>query len=361
MRILIFFTFNKGLLSEFYKELSYRLSSDGHEVFNFHLKHRPTHFKKFNVTFYSEKRGNLLKNYKSTFQIIKRVKPDIVVSNFSYINPAVLFGRLFGVKRNIAWFHTAYGFTKPNRLKVINKTIYLNLADVVIANSQQLQKELTAVYRVDTVKTRSVPFWTNILDTPTAKVSIFKNLDSGVFKIGCPGRLEFEKNHQSVIKTLADLKTSSAQKIKLFIAGEGSYQSELKQLVESLDLKQEVVFLGGLSAGDMVGFYKSMNVIVLPSYHEAFGLVFIEAAALGASILVSSKFGALNFIDRSKYDLNKFTFDPNSKTELEDKIRHYIKGSTVAPIDFKMLYDATFNKDVIYKKIHSIIVGSEEV
>src|SRR5690606_8731807 len=125
---------------------------------------------------------------------------DVVISNFSYINPAILFGRLLGVKRNIAWFHTAYGHTKPNKLNVWNKTVYLNMADVVITNSKSLQNEMHAVYQVSIEKTRRVPFWTNIdnyrsLDTPL-KISKHEN----VINIGCPGRLLASKNHAMVIE-----------------------------------------------------------------------------------------------------------------------------------------------------------------
>ena len=38
--------------------------------------------------------------------IIKKEKPDVILSNFSYVNPALLCGKLFGIKKNMAWFHS---------------------------------------------------------------------------------------------------------------------------------------------------------------------------------------------------------------------------------------------------------------
>ena len=109
MRILIFYTYNKGLLSEFFQELSQRLNDDGFEVINFYLKHKSDSFTFDGVQVYGEKRGGYFKNYLNIYKIIKQTNPDIILSNFSYVNPALLFGKLLGVRRNLVWFHTVYG------------------------------------------------------------------------------------------------------------------------------------------------------------------------------------------------------------------------------------------------------------
>lgn len=357
MKILILYTYNKGLLSEFFQELSERLCSDSFEVVNFYLKHKKDYFVQNGVEIYGEKRGGFIHNYKAIYHIIKKTKPDVVISNFSYINPAILFGKLLGIKHNVAWFHTAYGHTKPSWLKVINKTVYLNMADVVLTNSKSLQNEMHGVYKVAKQKTRRVPFWTNIskyrLDSNT--LNIIKG--PSVINIGCPGRLVADKNQTIVIEALHQLKQRTNKVVRLYIAGNGPYKNQLEQLVVDLGLEDEVIFLGLLNVHEMTAFYETMDVVVLPSFHEAFGLVFIEAIALGTPVLVSKAFGALDFIDPEKFSLQDFCFHPQEIQELMDKLEPYLHDKGLPAAYFKKMYEETFEKAVIYKQVKAVILN----
>ncbi|MGC1472567.1 MAG: glycosyltransferase family 4 protein [Psychroserpens sp.] len=341
-------------MSKFYQEVSERLQIDGNEVFNFYLKHRQADFVQNGVRIYGEKRKGAFNNVKAIYNVIRLTKPDLIISNFSYINPAILCGKLLGVKRNIAWFHSAYGFTKPSRFKVLNKRLYLKMADLVIANSPQLQNELHKIYGVRKQKTTAIPFWTNIKQYEAEDLPTLNYENEKIFKIGCPGRLEFEKNQHTVIKSISTLSLESDKSIKLYIAGKGSYRQELENLVSRLKLKNHVVFLDALSVNEMISFYKEMDLIVLPSFHEAFGLVFIEALALGKPVLVSSKFGALDFIDPTRFDITNFSFNPHVKADLTQKINHVINYGSLDAVYYKRLYQETFDKEVIYQKIKSI-------
>lgn len=357
MKILILYTYNKGLLSEFYQELSAMLYADGFEVDNFYLKNRDAYFEQNGVTVRGKKRRGFIYNYKAIYRIIKQSNPDVVISNFSYINPAVLFGKLLGVKRNIAWFHTAFGHAKPSTLKVWNKAAYLNMADIVLANSTKLQKEMHGVYRVSKEKTRCIPFWTNITERPfnTNLSRIIEN--NTALNIGCPGRLVADKNHTLVIETVYHLKQKHSRSIRLYIAGNGPYQRQLETLVKELNLEKEVVFLGLLNVDEMIALYKTMDVVVLPSFHEAFGLVFIEAIALGVPVLVSNAFGALDFIDNDKFSIDDFSFNPHSITELIEKLEPYLNDMGKSSDYLKAIYNETFDKKVIYNQVQAVILN----
>ncbi|GGW60353.1 glycosyltransferase involved in cell wall biosynthesis [Winogradskyella epiphytica] len=357
MKILILYTYNKSLLSEFFQELSEKLCADGFEVVNFYLKHEKSQFKINNVSFYGEKRGNLVANYREIYKIIKQIKPDVVISNFSYINPAILFGKLLGVKINIAWFHTAFGHTKPNLLKIWNKSLYLNLADVVLTNSKSLQSEMHTVYKVPKDKTRRIPFWTSIENYSSNPNNLKISKQESVVNIGCPGRLFANKNHAMVIEALSQLKNNRKQTVRLFIAGNGPYKKHLQQMVTDLDMEDDVIFLGLLNVNEMTSFYKAMDVIVLPSFYEAFGLVFIEAIALGTSVLVSNTFGALDFINRKKFSIDQFSFNPHDISDLIDKLDPYLNYTGLESNYFKRMYEESFEKELIYNQIKTVILN----
>ncbi|MDT0557361.1 glycosyltransferase family 4 protein [Ichthyenterobacterium sp. W332] len=358
MRILILYTYNKGLLSNFFQELSSKLNKDGLEVHNYYLKHRKEAFVQDGVQIYGDKRGGYFFNYVNIFKIILRVKPDIVISNFSYVNPALLFGKLLRVKSNIVWFHTVYGHNKPNKLKIWIKKQFLKLADKIITNSLILQGEVHTIYKVQKHKIFSIPFWTNIQNYSKSTISATLINNKSVFTIGCPGRLLADKNHEIVIRAVHKLK-AKGHTVKLFIAGWGDYKKKLEQIVKELNLHVEVEFLGLLNVHEMVVFYKKMDVLVLPSLNEAFGLVFIEAIALGSPVIVSSKFGSLSFIDQKKYNIVDFTFNPDSEEELILKLLEYINKRGLNSIFFKQLYAETFDKEKIYKSIKDIIIGND--
>nr|WP_321223022.1 glycosyltransferase family 4 protein [uncultured Psychroserpens sp.] len=359
MKILILFTYNKGLLSEFYQELSARLHNDNFEVYNFYLKHKKNYFEQDGVKVFGEKRGSLFSNYYHIYKIINKVRPDVIISNFSYINPAVLFGRLLGVSHNIAWFHTAFGHTKPNLFKIKNKTYYLNRADSVIANSKQLEAEIHTVYKVPKSRITSIPFWTNIASYKSSSKKINSQYNFDGYCLGCPGRLVDDKNQTLAIKALNELKKNTNLSIKLFIAGDGPYKPQLKQLVQSLNLEEDVIFLGLLNVDEMTSFYKAMDVIILPSFHEAFGLVFIEAIALGKPVLVSNSFGALGFINPQKFSIEDFSFNPHSVDELVNKLMLHINDEGEHFNDFKTMYEHTFEKDIIYNQVKAVILNQK--
>lgn len=334
-----------------------KLSLEGYDVVNFYLKHKTETFIQDGVSFYGKKRGGYFRNYLNIYEIVKQTQPDIIVSNFSYVNPALLFGSILGVKKNIVWFHTVYGHSRPNKLKIIIKKRFLKLADLVIANSEILQKEMQEVYNMPSHKTCSIAFWTNISNHQSNSDLLYRERKENVLYIGCPGRLVADKNHALVIKAIAALKQTTNKTLRLYIAGNGVFKNELQQLVKDLHLEENVVFLGLLDVSEMIAFYKAMDVVVLPSFHEAFGLVFIEAIALGTPVLVSNAFGALDFIDRNRFPLQHISFNPESVQDLCEKLDPYVTGNGLGSSYFKTMYEATFEKDVIYNQVKTAILN----
>src|SRR5690606_36567387 len=119
--------------------------------------------------------------------------------------------------------------TKPSWLKVLNKTVYLNMADLVLTNSKSLQNEMHGVYKVAKQKTRRVPFWTNISKYRSESNTLNIIKGPSVINIGCPGRLVADKNHSMVIEALHQLKQTTSQAVRLYLAGSGPYKNPLEQ------------------------------------------------------------------------------------------------------------------------------------
>ena len=102
--------------------------------------------------------------------------------------------------------------------------------------------------------------------------------------VGCIGRLSAGKNIDRAINIFRVYKTTCSDS-KLIIAGEGSLKQQLQEMVTRAGLEESVLFLGHID--DLVPIYNSMDVFLLPSRAEGFGLVAIEAQACGVPCVLS--------------------------------------------------------------------------
>lgn len=75
--------------------------------------------------------------------------------------------------------------------------------------------------------------------------------------------------------------------VKLQIGGDGPCKSELIQLTEKLGVRDKVSFLGLLRREDVVLKMASADAFVLSSEYETFGVVLIEALALGKPVVAT--------------------------------------------------------------------------
>jgi len=72
---------------------------------------------------------------------------------------------------------------------------------------------------------------------------------------------------------------------KLLLVGEGPELGEVRELVDSLHLSDEVYFLG--NQDDVAPLYNAAHLFFLPSQKESFGLVALEAMASGVPVIAS--------------------------------------------------------------------------
>jgi L-malate glycosyltransferase len=95
-------------------------------------------------------------------------------------------------------------------------------------------------------------------------------------------RLSTAKGLRYLILAIAQL-IDRHPKIKLVIAGEGELETELRQLVTDLGISKHVVFAGYVT--DLSNLLSLMQIFVLPSLQEPFGLVCAEAMSMGKPVI----------------------------------------------------------------------------
>lgn len=112
-----------------------------------------------------------------------------------------------------------------------------------------------------------------------------------VCRFGYVGRLVAHKNVDIAIRALAEL-VGRGVKATLDIVGRGPEEKRLAALAEACGVGGNVRFRGFLVDKDKVEAYRNMDVLVLPSRYEPWGLVVNEAMASGLATIVSDEVGA---------------------------------------------------------------------
>ncbi len=108
-------------------------------------------------------------------------------------------------------------------------------------------------------------------------------LVSGPIQVGTVSRLVPQKNLPLLLGALKELNSQVSPKFNLSIVGSGPLKKELQSLSSVLGIKELVTWKGQLQ--EVLPFYRSLDIFVLPSDYEGFGLVLLEAMSQGIPVI----------------------------------------------------------------------------
>lgn len=113
--------------------------------------------------------------------------------------------------------------------------------------------------------------------------------------IGAMGRLCRQKGFDILLNALATLHRDHPEfAFRLRLAGGGELEAALKAQAAELHLNDRIDFLGWID--DKARFFDAVDLFVLPSREEPFGIVLLEAFRYGAPVIASRCAGPLDFI-----------------------------------------------------------------
>lgn len=117
--------------------------------------------------------------------------------------------------------------------------------------------------------------------------SSFKRKRNIILFVGQLGKFHRWKNLELLLRALVLVK-ERVPDVKLMVIGEGNLRGYYKRLSREMGLEKSVKFLGRVSKKELIEWYTRVKVLVLPSSKsEAFGMVVLEALALGTPVVVS--------------------------------------------------------------------------
>ncbi len=143
-------------------------------------------------------------------------------------------------------------------------------------------------------------------------------------RLGIAGRLNAEKGHDVLIRAIRNL-SEKFPGVSLKIAGDGPLLKDLQALVNECGLSENIVFCGFIE--DMASFLKEIDIFVLSSHYEGFGIVLIEAMAAGLPIVATDVGGVREVVDDGK---NGIIVPSGSEGELTLGIEYFLQNPGIA-------------------------------
>jgi len=159
------------------------------------------------------------------------------------------------------------------------------------------------------------------------------------------GNLTTGKGVDVLIKAFA-LLSNETESIRLIICGEGEQKQYLTQLVTEMKLNNKIYFTGKIAYEHVPSYIYHSDILVLPSFHEGFGRVIIEAMALDTVVIASRVNGIKHLISDTNDGL---LFEAGNEIDLGDKIMKLI-GSKSLYMKLKENAQDKYTKFYSYKK-----------
>jgi glycosyltransferase involved in cell wall biosynthesis len=151
-----------------------------------------------------------------------------------------------------------------------------NLADAVIAVAPDLRDHLARRFK-DPRRVFVVPNTVRVAEAAPATTTY---RDPPV--IGTMGRMVGKKGFETFCAALAALK-SNGMAFRAVIAGDGEERAALERTIRSMSLTEEVGLPGWIH--DKAAFWPTIDIFCIPSLHEPFGMVLLEAWAAGKPVI----------------------------------------------------------------------------
>ena len=226
-------------------------------------------------------------------KVLDEIKPDIVhTHSYGYFHSDML--ARFRKKSKWKLVLTSHGFPPGRGIFRVVKDLYtkflgtknVNILDAAIALSEKDKKIF------ESLGARNSYVIPNGID-----LNMFENLPSrDIFrdKYGIKGRmilnvgrLEKIKGQKILIEAFPNIIKDFSDTMLVIVGEDWGELKYLKEIVEDLNLKDNVIFTGSVPYEKMPEVYSAADVFVLPSFHEGLPGTLLEAMACGLPIVTT--------------------------------------------------------------------------
>jgi len=240
-------------------------------------------------------------------EVFWKVKPDVV--HVQYIAPGlipIIAAKLSGIKKVFATVH------QPGRPYGWKPKIFIrfasHLCDVFFCNSRSAEESWfgdSQVFDPKKIGSKRKHFTIyNGVDIERIE-RIGKEVDKGKIKdllgirdkkvIGVVGRLRREKGQATLLESMKTVIQELPDAV-LIVVGNGPDRPYLEEMAKKLGIDSHVKWLGEKDHEEVIRLYSILDVVVVPSLFEGFGLTAAEAMAAGRPVIASNVDGLTEVI-----------------------------------------------------------------
>lgn len=147
----------------------------------------------------------------------------------------------------------------------------------------------------------------------------------------CVSRIDYQKN-QKILVNLAEQIRQAGENAHIVIIGPPTaeqYYRELREQIELAGLTSRFTIIPGLpsESPELLSAYQAADLFILPSLHEPFGIVVLEAWAAGLPVIAANVGGLGRLVEDGKTGL---LFDPKSAAALFAAWRRWLDNPALA-------------------------------
>lgn len=188
----------------------------------------------------------------------------------------------------------------------------LNSCDSFVCVSNKLKESVQKLTKCDSDKIKVIP---NVVDD-IFTYELHKG-DRDGFTFVSIGNLIETKRFDLTIEAFSKA-FSKDKNVRLKIVGEGPLRKQLEEQVKAIGEDGRISFYGRISREAIVDQLNTSNCMVLPSDFETFGVVYIEAMAVGLPVIGTRNGGAEDIINEE----NGILVDKNNVDQLRDAMQN---------------------------------------
>lgn len=223
---------------------------------------------------------------------------------WNHIPIVQMFHTLGHMKNKIAQSDTE----RAPQTRIDGETHVLHIADRIIAPTPAELEQINRLYHTDTGKIVIIPPGVDLdrfhpIDKKEAKKRV--GIPCGDTNILFAGRIEPLKGIDTMLRAMSLIKQRFPELVKntcmAIIGGDpwaddlDGEMARLQQLRADLGIHDLVTFLGAKDQNILPNYYAAAEMVVMPSHYESFGMVALEAMAMGTPV-IASEVGGLAYL-----------------------------------------------------------------
>lgn len=306
-------------------------------------------------------KGFLYKLYALFYRVkeirkIKKVNPNLnVISFLEYPNMINLMSKNKGKTIVSVRNHMSTKLKGGFKNKVWNFTIrkLYSKADIVVAVSKEIKKDLIDNYKIDKEKIVVIYNSYNLNEIQTLSKEPIDDTYDYIFDkpvIITVGRLNRQKGQWHLIRVFSELKKTQPE-LRLVILGEGKLEKNLKELVAQYKLEDSVFFIGFQE--NPFKYIAKSKIFVLPSMYEGFPNALAEAMACGVPVLSTDCFsGPREILAPDEFEKETISYEINTN-------RYGVLSPVFQDYDYNSLSPLTSEEEIMVRNLKELVESKE--